>query len=166
MNDGNQHSGENPGTTAVSAQSNADWTLTYNLNLATSPGGYTINQIITDAVWTNDYAGQNYTLSYMPVGGSLTTVGTFGVQSPQTDNGARSTELVLSSGGTAPILYNVASLQFVFHGALFQGGFDQGAYTQITVTGTAVPEPATVALLALASTVGLAAGYRHRKASL
>jgi hypothetical protein len=167
LNDGNNHTGENSTTTAVSAPSNADWTLTYNLNTTSNTRGYSISEIDTDAVWTNDYAGQSYTLSYTPVGGTLTTVGTYSVLTPQppTGNNPASTQITLTSNTSMPILTDVASLQFVFHGAAYNGGFDQGAYTQIVVTGLAVPapEPSSIVALCGLGAMGLFLLVRRRR---
>ena len=111
------------------------WSLTYNLDTTTNTQGYAISAIDILGGW-NDSKKIECTLAYKLVGDAdYTTLGTYLYEA------LGGMKINLSDDQGADILSGVSNLRFTFQNA--------DLIREIDVTGSAVPEPATMGLLAV-----------------
>jgi len=122
------------------------WSLTYNLDTSSNTLGYAISTIDILGGW-NDPKKIECTLAYKLIGDAeYTTLGTYLYEAL----GGMKINLSDSLGGD--LLSGVSALRFTFQNA--------DLIREIDVVGSAVPEPATLSLLAIG---GVLAMFRRRK---
>lgn len=146
------------GANGASATGNVGESVTYNLDLTASPGGYDLSGIDVYAGWDGFRGGQKFTASYSLVGSPGTFIPFGSVDLDANANNAPggniSTRSMLRdidgslASGVAAVKIDFGDVSFGYAG-----------YREIDVFGTPVPEPATGAM-ALA---GLGLMLRRRK---
>ncbi len=153
------------GTTGVSAtgywdHSNA-WMTTFNLDTSTNTFGYDITEINTLAGWTVANVFQNYELLVSVVGdASFTSLATLNMLTPALHAGQDHSTQSKWTDTTGVIASGVDAIRFEFPN---EPNFLAAIYREIDVIGVAtVPEPSSLALLALAS-VSMLFGFRKRE---
>jgi hypothetical protein len=142
-----ENSGQNPANVAASG------TYTYNLNTVASPAGYEISEVDIFTGWQDFRSSQNVTVSYSLVGNPsvFIPIGTSMLEQA----GPGTTEGIIVNGAPGPIATGVAAIQFVEHDG-------QDVYRELVVRGSAVPEPASLALCGVGA-VSLLLAARHRQ---
>ncbi|MDI1320188.1 MAG: hypothetical protein PSW75_08350 [bacterium] len=161
LTDGSFGAGGTDSLTVVSFTVGA--TVTFNLDLTASAGGYNLSQIRTYTGWDEGRDGQEYTLEYATASApttflSLASVGPFGAGN--VGNPGSRIMVTVSDLLAGPLVQNVAAIRFTF--TSFEN--DSAAWREIDVIGTAVPipEPATSAVsLALIASAALV--FRRRQ---
>ncbi len=153
------------GTTGVSATGYWDhsnvWSTTFNLDTSTNTLGYDINEINTLAGWTNANVFQEYELFVSVVGDpSFASIGMVDTTFIALHAGQDHSVQVKWTDDTGVIASGVDAVRFVFAN---DSAPIAAIYREIDVIGVAtVPEPSSLALLALAS-VSMLFGFRKRE---
>ncbi len=153
------------GTTGVSATGYWDhsnvWSTTFNLDTSSNTLGYDITEINTLAAWTNANVFQEYELFVSVVGdASFTSLGTVDMTFIALHAGQNHSTQAKWTDDTGTIASGVDAVRFVFAN---DSAPIAAIYREIDVIGVAtVPEPSSLALLALAS-VSMLFGFRKRE---
>ena len=156
LNDGLQGIPYVAGNGALSTgafDADGSWTTTFFLT-----GGFTIDQIETYASWPVARSSQGYTVSLRSAGSStftpLTTI-------DYTVDSGQSSKIVISDD-SGPLASNVDAIRFDFFAATGGVPNTESVYREIDVTGTAVPEPCSLGLLALGGAALVVGRLRKR----
>jgi hypothetical protein len=153
-------SGGNPGNNTLFATAGTGEQVTYALNLAASPQGYNLSRIDVYGGWNDSGRDQQlYTVAYSTVANPSAFVDLTSVNFNPTAGGDPSaTRVSITENALANLASNVAAVRFTFdQPAAPENGYT--GYTEIDVIGTPVPEPTSLAALAV---VALAALHRRR----
>ncbi len=136
----------NAGNSGASATANLGEMVTFTLDLAASPGGYSLSGIDTYSGWDTYRGGQYYSVSYSLVGdpGTFFSLGTvdWDTRGDNAPGGNISTRSMLRDID-GELATGVAAVRFNFANSNYIG------YREIDIFGTAVPEPRTFCLLSL-----------------
>ena len=140
--------GSNPPGMAAAGANNGE-SVTYGLNLAGAPQGYTITGVDIYAGWDGFRGGQNYSLQYSTVAAPGTFISLGSVDWDATANNAPGGNIntrVMVRDLDGVLATNVASVRLAFGDVSF--GF--AGYREVDVFGTPtpVPEPALAGLIA------------------
>ena len=133
---------------------------TYTLDTSVNTFGYDISEILLFSGWSDDRAGQDYTISYSVVGSAdFVTLGT------QVTEAATNGSLVTRTydDGAGNIATGVDQIRFQFHNY----NATATVFREFDVIGVAaIPEPGSYALLAgLAGLTGLVSVMARRRRS-
>ncbi len=131
-------------------------TITFGLNLAASPVGYTLTKIATYAGWDSGRDGQEYTISFSTASAPATFATLIAVPYYNPSNTPANAHTLVSITDFGGVLAsNVAAVRFSFS--------DKGTfYREIDAFGQAtVPEPSTYGAFAGLGVLSFAA-YRRR----
>jgi hypothetical protein len=138
--------------------------VTVTLDTTTNTLGYNISSIVSTAAMDlfggYSRASQKYDVAYSTVSAPSTWVnlsGDAGATVNRLADTSPESQVTVTSGSAAPIATGVKALKFTFHDL---GYYPQNEYREIDVVGSAVPEPSTFVLLALA---GLGLAWIKRK---
>lgn len=169
LTDGLLGTAGNAGGSASVAPVDSNTSITFNLNTASNPLGYTITSLVTTASWDTGRDGQEYTVAVSTVGAPATFTNLFTItpfQSPQTNFDPATTSVTLTEDANNGILANgVAAIRYTFTNFENSGT----AYREIDVVGrpvgaVTVPEPSAAVLLALPLLGIVVRAYRLRNA--
>lgn len=157
-------SGGNPGVNTLFATagggSSSGTSVSYNLDVAASPLGYNLSSIAVYGGWNDSGRDQQkFSISYAKVGAPAVILPLTSVDfNPVAAGDPSATRVTIADSGGASIATNVATVFFNFDSTVENG---YAGYTEIDVSGQAVPEPASLASLVLAA-AGLLASRRRR----
>lgn len=160
LTDGGYGAAGNPGAGGATATGNAGELITFTLDTVSSPFGYSLSGIDVFAGWDGFRGGQNFTLSYSTVSDPGTFISLGSVDWDANANNAPGGNVATRTmvrDADGELATNVGAVRINFGDV----SFGYAGYREIDVFGTpAVPEPSTVAVLALS---GLALMGRRRK---
>jgi hypothetical protein len=129
--------------------------VTYNLDLAASPLGYNVNRIDVFGGWNDSGRDQQaYTVQYSTVAspGTFTDLANVNFNPTIPANTQTANRVTITEDTLPNLATGVAAVRINFSGQTENG---YSGYAEIDVIGTAVPEPAGMALIALAGALVL-----------
>lgn len=136
-------------------------TLTFNFDVTTNTGGYSLTTIRTYASWGDEGRdGQDYTVYYSTTSAPATYVELVNLNAFDTSSEDTPSTMVQLTHSSGTLATNVASLRFVFSGYENDGS----GYSEFDVMGSpsAIPEPSTYAVISGVLALGLAMRRRSR----
>jgi hypothetical protein len=159
LNDGTGGSGLTTLSNANTFDLDGVWTSTFTLNTTTNTAGYDINAIRTFSAWNDYRVNQKYEVFYSTVKNPTTFVSLGIFTDTVHENGSYMISLTGSTGGA--IASGVKAIQFSFT----DPGQGTTVYQELDVLGaaSAVPEPASIAMLVSAAIGLLAYAWRKRR---
>jgi hypothetical protein len=125
------------------------YSVTITFDTATNTNGYNITEINTIAAWADNRTSQRYEVWYSVVGsGSLTQLGSSAFSYEAADT-AGSSRIRIYDDAAGNILTGVDQIELRYERPISGDANSEGVYREIDVFGAAVPEPATMGLLAM-----------------
>ena len=149
-------------------------TITFNLNLATAPGGFTIGELDSYSGWDAGRGGQGYSVAFSTAASPTVFIPLFTVTdwNANANVGIQPESIISANGGdqviagetsltsqTGVLATNVAAIQYTFD------AYDNNGtgYREFDAFGASVPEPSTYATLVGTAALGLALFLRLRR---